>query len=74
MGEELTPLQQQERSAMCGDRQSVLRVVGGLRSYRDFVRRLLDSSDPWLILRCEGDAVVQEIESDGSEAGGEVEG
>lgn len=73
MAEELTPLQQEERDAMCGDRMSVIRVVSGLRAYREFVRRLLDSYDPHIIIKCEGEAVVQEIESAESEAGGEVE-
>lgn len=42
LGEELTPLQQIERDAMCGDRSAVLQVVSGLRGYRALVQKLID--------------------------------
>lgn len=40
MSDELTPLQQDELDAMTGDRQAVLRVVGGLRRYRALFKQL----------------------------------
>lgn len=39
----LTPLQQDERDAMCGDRAAVLRVVSALRGYREAVRSVLST-------------------------------
>lgn len=41
--EELTPLQELEKEALCGDRQAVLRVVSSLRRYRAESKKLLDS-------------------------------
>jgi hypothetical protein len=38
--EELTPLQQDERDALCGDRGAIMRVVSALRGYRARVLRL----------------------------------
>ena len=37
----LTPLQQDERDAMCLDRQAILRVVSALRGYRALVQKLI---------------------------------
>ena len=37
----LTDLQQDERDAMLGNRDALLRVVSGLRKYRALVRKLL---------------------------------
>lgn len=41
--DELSPLQQDERAAMTGDRAAVLRVVSALRQYRAAARELLDA-------------------------------
>lgn len=41
MDDELTPLQDHERSAMTGDRTAVLHVVSALRQYRAAVAALL---------------------------------
>jgi hypothetical protein len=38
---DLTPLQQDELDALCGDRAACLRVVSGLRGYRALVQRLV---------------------------------
>lgn len=42
VGSERTWLQEQERLALCGDRAAVLRVVSGLRVYREEFSRLVD--------------------------------
>jgi hypothetical protein len=39
----LTPLQQDERDALTGDRRAVLRVVSALRAYREAVKTALDT-------------------------------
>lgn len=39
----MTPLQQDERDAMTGDRSALLRVVSGLREYRTLMQRLADA-------------------------------
>jgi hypothetical protein len=39
--EDLTPLQNDEREALCGDRAATIRVVSALRSYREAVAALL---------------------------------
>ena len=38
---ELTPLQEHERAAMCGDRAAVARVVTAVRHQRAVLRRLI---------------------------------
>jgi hypothetical protein len=71
MDEELTNLQEDERSAMCLDRAAVLRVVSALRSYRAASQKLLGARyrDGFVdgaattSFECE----IEEIESAGSD-------
>lgn len=37
---ELTPLQEMERAAMCGDRQAIIGLVDAVRCYRKAVKTL----------------------------------
>jgi len=65
MNDILTPLQLSERGALCLDRMEILRVVSALRKYRALMARLINASDPWMIIRCECENLVKEIESVG---------
>jgi len=41
MEKELTPLQETERSALCGDRSAILRLVSAVRKFREESARLV---------------------------------